>query len=81
VHADPPEADVRRWLAERPDDAGNVSDADLAVHERARASFEPPGELPPDRVVRMHDPDGAREDVPRRVIAALEATAGDAGAA
>lgn len=75
VHADPPKEDVRRWLAERPSDAANVSDADLAVHERARASFEPPDELPPGRVVRMQEPAGAREEVPRRVIAVLEAAA------
>jgi aminoglycoside phosphotransferase family enzyme/predicted kinase len=88
VHADPSPETVRRWLAGRAGDPANVSDADLAVSERGRASFEPPDELAAERVLRFGDPpaggdgdgDGGGEgdrEGPRRVIAALEALAAD----
>ncbi len=76
VHADPPPDVVRQWLAERTGDAAEVSDADLAVHERARADFEPPEEVPAARRVTMREPEDA-EGVPAAVLAALERTLGD----
>lgn len=46
------DAVIRARLAQRAGDPREVSDADLAVYEKARETFEPPDELPPGRVVR-----------------------------
>lgn len=46
VHTVLPDAVVRERLARREADPANVSDAGVALYERARARFEPPVEVP-----------------------------------
>ncbi|NLT69688.1 MAG: AAA family ATPase [Verrucomicrobiaceae bacterium] len=44
---------VRRRLAARADDPASVSDADLAVYEKLKSAFEPPGEEEADRLLSV----------------------------
>lgn len=53
---------VRERLEARAKDPHAVSDANLEVYLKARASFEPPDELPARNVARLTSGEGAHED-------------------
>jgi predicted kinase len=53
VHVSAPDAVIRERLARREKDPREVSDADLAIYLEAAAAFEPPLELPRERVVEV----------------------------
>ena len=59
---------TRERLARRAQDASEVSDADLEVYLRARETFEPPLEVPPEHLVQVVSGDGAPEHLSSTVI-------------
>ena len=73
LHLSAEEPEIARRMAARATDAGEVSDADLAVYRRARESFEDPDELPAERVVAWSERAAEPEEV---VAAVLERLAG-----
>jgi aminoglycoside phosphotransferase family enzyme/predicted kinase len=76
VHVTAPEEVVRARLASA-SDTRTASDADLDVYLRARESFEPPDELPRERVLEVRSGDAPPEEASAELLDRLIALARD----
>ncbi len=75
LHLEASDETVRRRMAARARDEREVSDADFAVYRQAKAKFESPDELEPDRVIEMAGELDDRQIV-RPVVEILNRAAG-----
>ena len=75
AHVSAPEAVIRERLEQRSSDDREASDADLAVYLRARESFEPPTEVPPECLLEVASGAGLPEVAGAQVIDGMIARA------
>jgi hypothetical protein len=75
AHVSAPEAVIRERLERRGADDREASDADLAVYLRARESFEPPTEVPPECLLEVTSGAGLPEVAGAQVIDGMIARA------